>query len=113
MKDFLQAALPADAAQAVLIGRAWVPGKGAVLVRLAPDGVYDLSALAPTSSQLLELPDPAAAVRAHAAPRLADTAAVLGNSHCDARVDDLPWLLAPCDRQAITAAGVTFVAWMV
>ena len=112
MKDFLQAALPADAAQAVLIGRAWVPGTGAVLVRLAPDGVYDLSALAPTCSQLLELPDPAAAVRAHQAPRIADTAAVLANSGCDARVDDLPWLLAPCDLQAIKAAGVTFVASM-
>jgi fumarylacetoacetate (FAA) hydrolase family protein len=112
MKSFLQAALPADAAQAVLIGRAWVPGTGAVLVRIAPDGVYDLSALAPTSSQLLELPDPAAAVRAHAAPRLADLAPVLANSGCDARVDDLPWLLAPCDLQAIKAAGVTFVASM-
>jgi len=112
MKTFLDAALPADAAQAVLVGRAWVQGSGAVLVQLRPDGVYDLSALAPTCSELLELPDPAAAVRAHRGTRLAGLASVLANSHCDARDATLPWLLAPCDLQAIKAAGVTFVASM-
>jgi fumarylacetoacetate (FAA) hydrolase family protein len=107
-----EAALPHDAAQATLVGRAWVHGQGAVLVRITPDAVSDLSRLAPTMSELLELPDPAAAVHAFDAPRLAATADVLANSAWDARDPALPWLLAPCDLQAIKAAGVTFVASM-
>lgn len=106
------AALPADAQRAVLVGRAWLQGQGPVLVRAQPDGIYDLSALAATSSQLLELPDPAAAARAHAGKKLGDTAAVLANSAHDVRDPALPWLMAPCDLQAIKAAGVTFVASM-
>ena len=37
---------------------------GKVPVQVRPDGVYDLSQQFPTMSGLLELPDPAAAVRA-------------------------------------------------
>lgn len=112
MQDFLKATLPADAQQATLVGRVWVEGQGAVLVKVDGDALVDLSRLAPTSSALLELPDAAAAVRAHQGTRLASLAAVLANSGADARVDETPWLLAPCDLQAIKAAGVTFVASM-
>src|SRR5512133_1390650 len=105
-------ALPADAAQAVLIGRVQRPGAGQVLVQVKPDGVYDLSRLAPTCSALLELPDPAALVRGHQGERIAATDEVLRNSACTARVEDSPWFVAPCDLQAIKAAGVTFVASM-
>jgi fumarylacetoacetate (FAA) hydrolase family protein len=106
------AVLPEDAPQAVLVGRAWVHGQGPVLVRVTPETVFDLSGLAATMSQLLELEEPAAAVRDHAAPALAPTAQVLANSAFDVRSDAIPWLLAPCDLQAIKAAGVTFVASM-
>jgi fumarylacetoacetate (FAA) hydrolase family protein len=112
MRTFLQATLPADAQQATLVGRVWMPGEGAVLVRADADGIHDLSELAATCSALLELPDPAAAVRAHRGRRLAATAEVIANSSADARVDETPWLLAPCDLQAIKASGVTFVASM-
>jgi fumarylacetoacetate (FAA) hydrolase family protein len=112
MQDFLKATLPADAHEATLVGRVWIKGQGPVLVRADHEAVYDLSRLAPTSSALMELPDPAAAVRAHPAPRIASMASVLANSGPDARVDDQPWLLAPCDLQAIKASGVTFVASM-
>ncbi|WP_171016102.1 fumarylacetoacetate hydrolase family protein [Ramlibacter sp. 2FC] len=104
--------LPQDADRALLIARIWVQGSGPVLVRVQGEGLHDLSPLAPTSSALLELPDPAAAVRAFAAPRIADTAAVLANSAADARDPALPWFLPPCDLQAIKASGVTFVASM-
>jgi fumarylacetoacetate (FAA) hydrolase family protein len=107
-----EAALPQDAGAASLVGRAWIEGQGALLVRVTPDAVFDLSRLAPTMSELLELPDPASAVRGFAAPRLAATAAVLANSAWDAHDPAVPWLLAPCDLQAIKAAGVTFVASM-
>ena len=106
--------LPADHEQALLVGRVWQPEvAGPSVVRVTDDGVFDLSALAPTISELLELPYPAAAIRASdAAPRIADTATVLGNSASDARDEHAPWFLAPCDLAAIKAAGVTFVSSM-
>lgn len=110
----LSASLPQDVAQALLVGRVWLEGVGPVVVLVRADGVYDLSSLAGTASQLLELPDVAARVRAAAItlPRLAATPAVLANSASAMRRPDVPWLLAPCDLQAIKAAGVTFVASM-
>ena len=110
----LASALPVDAADALLVGRVWVEGSGPVLVLATPEGVFDLSTVAATSSQLLELPGAAKAVLAAAPslPRLAGTAEVLANSAADARKPGLPWLLAPCDLQALKAAGVTFVASM-
>ena len=83
MQSFLQATLPADAQQATLVGRVWIEGKGPVLVRADHQSCYDLSQLASTSSALMELPDPAAAVRAHDAPRIASVAEVIANSHAD------------------------------
>ena len=108
----LDAILPRDHAQALLIGRVWSEGLGPILVQVRADGVYDLSALAATCSDLLEAADPAALVREQATVRIAATSAVLANSAADARNPTLPWFLAPCDLQAIKAAGVTFVASM-
>ncbi len=105
-------ALPSDHERATLVGRAWLEGKGAVLVRVSADGIDDISALAPTCTALLELPGCAQAVRAFAAARIGDTAAVLANSEAGRRDRSLPWLMAPCDLQAVKAAGVTFVASM-
>jgi fumarylacetoacetate (FAA) hydrolase family protein len=45
-------------------------------------------------------------------PRVADPAAALANSACGEQDAARPWFLAPCDLQAIKAAGVTFVASM-
>jgi len=106
--------LPADHQHALLIGRIWQPEvAGPSVVRVTSDGIFDLSALAPTISELLEFPDPAAAIRASdATPRVADTAAVLANSAPEQRDDRAPWFLAPCDLAAIKAAGVTFVSSM-
>jgi fumarylacetoacetate (FAA) hydrolase family protein len=104
--------LPDDHERAVLVGRVFLtPLEGPVLVRVQADGVYDLSAVAATSSQLLNRDDPVGAIRAAGKlPRLASTADVLANSAHDVRAPALPWLLAPCDLQALKASGVTFVA---
>jgi fumarylacetoacetate (FAA) hydrolase family protein len=104
--------LPIDHAQAVLVGRIWIDGLGPMLVRVCEDHIYDISRVAPTSTQLLELDDPAGAIRASGAPRIAATAEVLANTLPELRAPGTPWLLAPCDLQAIKAAGVTFVASM-
>ena len=104
--------LPLDHERAVLVGRIWTEGLGPTLVRVTEDHVYDISGLAPTSSQLLDMADPVGTVREFGGPRIADTASVLSNSVLAQRDTGKPWFLAPCDLQAIKAAGVTFVASM-
>ena len=107
----LSSVFPNDYRRAALIGRVWVEGMGPVLVSVHDNALYDLTALAPTCSALLELPDPASAVRKAIRGQvpLARTADVLSNSAHDMRNRQTPWFLAPCDLQAIKAAGVTFV----
>ena len=114
MKKFLDiaTALPADAQHALLIGRVHVEGQGPVLVQVRTDGVFDISGLAPTSSELLEIPHLAAALRSHIGERVGATQDVLTNSEHATRSASLPYFLAPCDLQAIKAAGVTFVSSM-
>ncbi len=116
MKKILHpsATLPTDAARALLVGRLWMQDTGPVLVLVSPRGVLDLSSVAATACQLMELPDVARRVRSAepTLPLLAATADVLANSALEGRDTRLPWLLAPCDLQAIKAAGVTFVSSM-
>src|SRR6202012_3859711 len=76
--------LPADSDQAVLAGRLDL-GEGPTPVLIRGGMVEDVSAAAPTVSDLLELAGPPAAALADHAP-----------------------LLAPIDLQAIKACGVTF-----
>jgi fumarylacetoacetate (FAA) hydrolase family protein len=105
-------ALPVDAGRATLIGRAWLPGANGPAVVVVKDGsVYDLSPLAVTASALFNLDDPVAAVRqASGLPRVGSVDGLLANSAPDTRDSRAPWLLAPCDLQAVKASGVTFVA---
>jgi fumarylacetoacetate (FAA) hydrolase family protein len=110
----LQQLLPADAEQAVLIGRAWLPEVGPAPVLVRSDAVFDLSRIAPTCSELLEREGLVDELRAGSSegrlPRLGDTAALLANSLAEPHDPTRPWLLAPCDLQAVKASGVTFVA---
>jgi fumarylacetoacetate (FAA) hydrolase family protein len=104
--------LPTDAADALLVGRLWQPDIGPTVVACHGGALFDLSRVAPTTSQLFELDAPAAAVRSAlaTAPRVADFASALANSDEAVRDEHRPWLLAPCDLQVIKASGVTFVA---
>jgi fumarylacetoacetate (FAA) hydrolase family protein len=89
--------LPEDWVDAVLVGRLWFGG-GPIPVVFRNGDLYDLSALALTLSELFDLPDPATRVRDHRGVRRGSfEPALLGDK-----------LLAPCDLQAIKAAGVTF-----
>ncbi len=107
-------ALPRDAERATLVGRLWQPDVGPVLVAVHQGQLHDLSRIAPTASQLLELDAPVTHIRAAlddgSAPRIAALDAVLANSDETLRDPAKPWLLAPCDLQAVKASGVTFVA---
>jgi fumarylacetoacetate (FAA) hydrolase family protein len=109
---------PQDAERACLLGRAWLPGSGAVLCLVTPSDTFDLSSIAATSADLLALDAPAQAIAAQRAklPRfgstqelLANSVATQGSAYGNAQQ---PHFLAPCDLQPIKAAGVTFVASM-
>ena len=108
------AALPSDWRSATLLGRAWIPGNlaGPSPITVRPDGtVIDLAAIRPTVSMFLEQDDAAAAVRTLApnSRAIGSIDDLLSNSRPD--FDEAkPRLLAPCDLQAVKAAGVTFVA---
>ncbi len=110
----LAAVLPEDHPEALLIGRAWVPAaNGPVPVVVRGDGLYDLRSIGRTISQLLDLPAPAAALQAaRDLPRVAALSDVLANTDPHQRDATRPWLLAPCDLQALKASGVTFVSSM-
>lgn len=92
--------LPADGCAGVLVGRLWVDGEapGPRTVTVREEGLFDLSALAPTLSELFDLSDPAARVAGHEGSFLT----TLQEAADEGR------LMAPCDLQAIKAAGVTF-----
>ena len=111
MQEYLTpaGALPADGTAGTLIGRARVPGEppGPSVVALREGGVFDLSRAAPTITDLLNADDPLALARA-AGERLGDLAPILANSAHDRRDPATPYFLAPCDLQALKAAGVTF-----
>src|ERR1044071_8361728 len=92
--------IPADKYRGTLVGRVWVDGPlaGPRTVIARDDGLFDLSTLAPTLSDLFDFPQPPTSVRNHEGERLCTLAEALERGT----------LLAPCDLQAIKAAGVTF-----
>jgi fumarylacetoacetate (FAA) hydrolase family protein len=107
------ACVPADARDALLVGRVWLPdANGPAVVRVDGDDLLDLSGIAPTTSELFDRPHVARVVRDARLPRVGSLQQALAQSHRDGD-PRAPRLLAPCDLQAIKAAGVTFVASMI
>ncbi|WP_019996057.1 fumarylacetoacetate hydrolase family protein [Aureimonas ureilytica] len=103
--------LPADAADAVLVGRVFDPEIGGpAVVHVRGDRLVDVSASVATVSLLLEEGDPLATLRGSEGGRSWNLAEVLarGENHAAGAV-----LLAPCDLQAVKACGVTFARSMV
>jgi fumarylacetoacetate (FAA) hydrolase family protein len=101
--------LPRDLDRALLIGRVWrgapIDGPSVVVVR---DGeVFDITASAPTTSDLFDRDDVAAFARSAPGEKLGSVQALLG-ANADAQSQANLRLLAPCDVQAIKACGVTF-----
>lgn len=108
------ACLPEDATAALLVGRVHVPAvEGPALCTIREGAVFDLSRVAPTMAALLEFEHPARTVaQARDLPRIGALDDILANTPPETRDASRPWLLAPCDLQAVKAAGVTFVASM-
>src|SRR4030081_2972231 len=105
--------LPDDFADAALMGRIWRPDLASPsVVAIRQDGVFDITGNFPTASQLAEVADPAAALRAARGERVGVLQELLTNTPPDNRDPTKPWLLAPIDLQVIKAAGVTFAVSM-
>lgn len=100
-------ALPADVADALLVGRVQSAAGPSVVV-LRDGTLYDLSATYPTMTALTESADPAAALRAADGPAVGTFADVWANTAPDTRDASRPWLLSPIDLQVVKASGVTF-----
>ena len=114
-KDFL----PADGTSGTLIGRAWIPAArsqnkiaGPSPILVAEDGVFDLSAIAPTVAELINSGFDRSRLDPGKVRYLCSVQDLLHNSHSESRNSELPHLLAPVDLQAIKACGVTFMCSM-
>lgn len=104
--------LPEDFASATLVGRVWKPkpGAGPTPCLVTPEGVFDLSGLAPTMSALLEQDDlPRRLADVSPLPRLGAASETITASDYRKAGPGVLHLLAPCDLQVVKAAGVTFI----
>jgi fumarylacetoacetate (FAA) hydrolase family protein len=99
--------------KALFVGRVWRPGIGPTLVTLRGESVVDVTAReAPTMRDLMELGDVAGYLRAAEGEAIGTLSDIVAGSVEGAGEDRLH-LLAPCDLQAVKAAGVTFAESMV
>ncbi|QTP58389.1 fumarylacetoacetate hydrolase family protein [Billgrantia antri] len=103
--------LPHDVEQALLVGRVWRADggpstAGPALVVVRQGEVIDISAQCDCMADLLDRDDAAAFVRRAEGESLGPVATLLQNSLAEPQIT--PYLLAPCDVQAIKACGVTF-----
>ena len=109
--------LPEDEFTGTLIGRAWVPKQltgsvaGPSPVLLTAKGVFDLSKIAPTCSDLLSGPNLSALDYAQL-ERLGSYDDIMDNTMSARRDVTLPYFLTPIDIQSIKACGVTFMVSM-
>jgi len=102
-----------DLREGLFVGRIWRSGPpgGPRVVLLHDAGVFDISDIAPTTSQLLEIPDVARVLReAPRTKRLCSLEELIGSSDAVAPGESsaIPRFLAPCDLQVVKACGVTF-----
>lgn len=110
--DYLDRTLPADAADATLLGRLFDPAVGGpCVVAVRGADLVDLtSGVTPTMADLLERPDVLARARAATGGRRWPVAEVLADTLAGRW--ERPHLLAPFDLQVVKAAGVTFARSM-
>ncbi|WP_158966135.1 fumarylacetoacetate hydrolase family protein [Paraglaciecola sp. L3A3] len=110
--------LPKDKYTGTLIGRAWVPESndfpiaGPTPIWLHDSCVYDLSSLAATCSELLNLGITKEQLLAGQFKKLGSVESLFANSLQRPLDKDYLHLLSPFDLQAIKACGVTFVSSM-
>ncbi|OWV27909.1 fumarylacetoacetate hydrolase family protein [Halomonas campaniensis] len=101
-------AVPNDLDNALLVGRVWLDGPhpGPALVSVHNGQVIDITEFGPTMADLLERADLLEVVKRAEGKPLGSLEILVANSQ--ASPAQAPYLLAPCDVQAVKACGVTF-----
>ncbi len=105
--------LPADGTAGTLVGRVFRPDLGPSVVVIRTDGVFDVTAAFPTTSDLFDTAEPATSLAGVRGEHVGDLDAILANTPPDGRDASRPFFLSPIDLQAVKAAGVTFAISMV
>jgi fumarylacetoacetate (FAA) hydrolase family protein len=102
--------LPDDLADALLVGRVWrtEPQAGPAVVAIRRGMVYDITAHANTMADLLDRDDLLEVAQSAPGENLGSVSVLIDRTLSGNRESDAPYLLAPCDLQAIKACGVTF-----
>ncbi|HDZ47596.1 hypothetical protein LCGC14_0058950 [marine sediment metagenome] len=100
--------LPHDLDHALLVGRVWLDGAhpGPALVTVQNGQVIDITEFGPTMADLLERDDLLEVAQRAEGPNLGSIESLIANSQLSP--PQAPYLLAPCDVQAVKACGVTF-----
>ena len=97
-REALRRILPEDPADAVLVGRAWLPAaNGPAVVTVREADLVDITPSFPTMRDLCETPDPAAAVRSAPGRSIGGLGPIVANTPAETRDLARPWLLAPID----------------
>jgi fumarylacetoacetate (FAA) hydrolase family protein len=110
--------LPADGLSGSLIGRTWLPAcftgsvAGPSPVLLSSEGIFDLSSIAPTTAELIDVNFSARDCDVDSLARVGSYADIMRNTMSSARDNDIPYFLSPLDLQVIKACGVTFMCSM-
>ena len=114
LKLTIEDCLPDDLNDAVLVGRAWVPGDipGPSPIVVREGRIIDLSKSVSTVSELLNNNDPLQFIDSANGEDIGSLKDILSSSVYNSRNESFPYLLAPADLQAVKACGVTFAESM-
>lgn len=110
--------LPEDRFDGTLLGRAWLPADitgtsaGPSPVLVTREAVYDLSLLAPTMSQLLNLGNVTSGMDTVGLKPVGSYEYIMSNTLGE-RDRGKPLFISPVDLQSIKACGVTFAVSMI
>ena len=106
--------LPEDVDDAILLGRAWVPGhvSGPSPITIREGRIFDLSDEVTTVSELLNAENPIDLIKGNRGADIGSLSEILSNTDYSQQKEELPYFLAPVDLQAIKACGVTFAQSM-
>ena len=106
--------LPEDVDDAILLGRAWVPGhvSGPSPITIREGRIFDLSNEVTTVSELLNAENPTDLIKGNRGEDIGSLSEILSNTDYSQQKEELPYFLAPVDLQAIKACGVTFAQSM-
>ena len=106
--------LPEDVDDAILLGRAWVPGhvSGPSPITIREGRIFDLSDEVTTVSELLNAENPTDLIKGNRGEDIGSLSEILSNTDYSQQKEELPYFLAPVDLHAIKACGVTFAQSM-